>query len=45
MVKHFISFIPWSTKDTCSVIESDTESMAQNISTYLFKKLFPLFNC
>lgn len=45
MVKHLISFIPWSIKDTCSVNESDTESTTQNISTYLFKKLVPLFNC
>ena len=40
MVKHFISFIPWSIKDTCSVNELETESMAQSIGSCLFKEGF-----
>lgn len=46
MVKHFISFIPWSIKDICNVNEQETESMAQNIGSCLLNDLFFfLFSC
>lgn len=40
MLKHFISFIPWSIKDICSVNEPETESMAQNIGSCLLNDYF-----
>lgn len=38
MVKHFLSFIPWSIQDICSVNDLETESRAQNIGNYLLKE-------